>query len=350
MAEEKTYDMRPSPLATTGVYYPLRFRIGPPSKTRARGVAALLLGQYAGRYLTFEQWRKAGDLTVTWKDDTGQDRRSRPFKFEWLASHVRDREQFLPEEFELPPLASGWLDASIEVKQPFHAPATDGSNDALTFMFPPPLSSSFPVQPKLDREGRAFSSLQLMLLQSWLDLRNRLVEQSHLLFEGYDWLRDLFLYVSTVVSTVDNTLHQIYYRAKYEAVTEGWTFNEATLGLPYARRLKDKLRWVGQLTGQPLDDCRDLVDAFVKIKDVRNHLIHFDPPILAFTIEDISQWLNATESVAQLLVAIRRRVRQPIPAPLFRLLLARPVDWYPFDAGKRRTTQSADVGYASSRW
>src|SRR5207249_3881469 len=102
---------------------------------------------------------------------------------------------------------------------------------------------------------------------------------------------------------------------------EGWKFDEAALGLPYARRLKDKLRWIGQLTGHPLDDCRNEVERFVQIKDVRNHLIHFDPPILAFTIEDIADWLNATESVAKLLVAIRLRIKQPVCAPLIRLLL-----------------------------
>jgi len=350
MADEITYDMSRSSLAVTGVYYPLRFRIGPPSKTRARFVASLILGRYIGQSLTYEQWRKAGELTVRWKDDHGADRQSRPFKFEWLVSNLRDREQFVPDELGLPPLQSGWLDASIEVKQPFHAPATDGRNEALTFMYPPPLSSSFPIQPKLDREGRAFSSLQLMLLQSWFDLRTRLVEQSNLLFDGYDWLRDLFMYITTIVSAVDNTLHQLYYRAKYESAAEGWTFDEAALGLPYARRLRDKLRWIGQLTGHPLDDCREEVERFVQIKDVRNHLIHFDPPILAFTIEDIAGWLNATESVARLLAAVRTRLRQPVSAPLIKLLLTRPVDWYPSDAGKRRIPQGTQVGYASSRW
>jgi len=348
--DETTYDMQPSSLATTGPYYPLRFRIGPATKTHCRAIAALIIGEYVGRNLTFEQWRNAGELTVTWTDDEKKPRHSRPFRFEWLADHLRANEQFSPDEFSLPPIPSSWLDASLEVKVPFHAPATGGRNEALTFQFPPPLSSVFPVQPKLDREGRAFSSLQVMLLQSWFDLRTRLVEHSNLLFEDYDWLRDLFAYVSTIVSVVDNTLHQLYYRAKYEAAAEGWKFDEATLGFPYARRLKDKLRWVGQLTGHPLDDCQKEVERFIQIKSVRNHLTHFDPPILAFTIEDIADWLNATRSIAKLLVGIRLRIKQPVCAPLIRLLLARPVDWYPFDAGKRRIPQSAEVGYASSRW
>lgn len=250
----------------------------------------------------------------------------------------------------LPAVRADWLDTSIEIKQPFHAPANERNDDSLTFMLASPLGDKFPIHPKIDREGRAFSSLQNMLLQSWLDLRTRLVEQSHQFFEGYDWLRDLFMYLNTVVSSVDNTLHQIYYRAKYHDSNVGWTFDEQRLGPATARRLKDKLSWVGQITGQPLDNCKSEVAALVQLKDVRKHIAHFDPPALAFTIEDVAQWLNASFGVAKLLWAIRMRVAQPLSLPLIALLLAREVDWYPRDAGMHRVPQRPDTGYASSCW
>ncbi len=348
MSDEITYDMQPSPLAARGIYTPLRFRIGPPTKDRARYVAALILGRYRGEFLPYTQWRAAGELVVTWKNGEDQTIRSKPFRFEWLVEHLRNDERFVPETFNLPPVQAEWLDSSIEVKMPFHAPATNGNAQALTLVVPPAVSDSFPVQPKLDREGRALSSVQLMLLQSWFDLRVRLVTESHLLFDGYDWLRDLFMYASTIVSVVDNTLHHLYYRAQYEAAAEGWRFDEAELGHRRGRRLKDKLHWVGQITGRPLDDCRDTIDTFIRIKDIRNHLVHFDPPMLAFTIEDVAEWLNATEQVARLLVSIRTRINQPLCDPLIRLLLVRPVEWYPWDPGKRRVPQGPGVGYASS--
>lgn len=295
MSDEITYDMQPSPLAAGDEYTPLRFSIAPPSKDRGRYVAALILGRYRGEYLPYTQWRAAKELLVTWKDDKEQTTRSKPFRFEWLVEHLRNEERFVPEAFNLPPLQAGWLDSSIEVKMPFHAPATAGTPQALTFVLPPAVSASFPIQPKLDREGRAMSSVQLMLLQSWFDLRVRLVTESRHLFAGYDWLRDLFMYMSTIVSVVDNTLHHLYYRAQFESTAEGWRFDEGELGHRRGRRLKDKLRWVGQIAGLPLNDCQDEIDTFIRIKDVRNHLVHFDPPTLAFTIEDVAAWLNATE-------------------------------------------------------
>jgi len=216
--------------------------------------------------------------------------------------------------------------------------------------FPTALSASFPISPKLDREGRAFSSLQLMLLQSWLELRRRLVEQSHLMFEGYEWLRDLFSYFSTIVAAVDNTLHQLYYRAKYESAVHGWQFDEQALGPPHGQRMEDKLRWVGQITGKPLEKCPVELRQFIRLKNVRNHLAHFDPPALAFTIEDVSEWLNATFHAASLLAHVRENLGEPICLPLVSLLIAKPVEWYPFDPGKRRVPQRADVGYASTCW
>jgi len=348
MSDEITYDMQPSPLAAHGSYTPLRFRIGAPVKERARYVASLILGRYHGVFLPYTQWRAAKELVVTWKNREDQTIRSRPFRFERLVENLRKEERFVPETFNLPPLHAEWLDSSIEVKMPFHAPATNRHDQALTFVCAPAVSNSFPVQPKLDREGRALSSVQLMLLQSWFDLRVRLVTESQLLFDGYDWLRDLFMYVSTIVSVVDNTLHHLYYRAQYESAVEGWRFNEAELGHRRGRRLKDKLHWVGQITGRPLHDCREEIETFMRIKDLRNHLVHFDPPMLAFTIEDVADWLNATEQIARLLASIRIRINQPLCDPLIRLLLARPVEWYPSDPGKRRVPQGPEVGYASS--
>jgi hypothetical protein len=279
----------------------------------------------------------------------GQQQKSRSFSFDDLCDHLTSDGRFSPSELNLPPVRSDWLDTSLEIKQPFHAPANGRDDDSLTFMLASPLGDKFPIQPKIDREGRAFSSLQGMLLQSWFHLRMRLVDQSHQFFEGYDWLRDLFMYLNTVVSAVDNTLHQIYYRAKYHE-TPGWTFDERRVGPPTARRLKDKLCWVGQITGKPLDDCKAEIEQFVRLKDVRNHIAHFDPPALAFTIEDVAGWLNASFGVAKLLWAIRMRIAQPLSLPLIALLLAREIDWYPWDAGMRRVPQRPDTGYASSCW
>ncbi|MEA2236240.1 MAG: hypothetical protein QOC81_964, partial [Thermoanaerobaculia bacterium] len=254
MSDELTYDMTCSPLATRGVYHPLRFRIGPPDKARVRATASMILESYYKDPMTFTRWRAAEWLVFRWKrDDAWQI--SRPFRWQSICDYLAEHQQFAPSHFNFPDLLSSWLDSSVAAAPQFHAPANEKLDEALTFVFPTALSESFPIRPQHDREGRAFSSLQLMLLQSWLELRTRLVDQSHLMFDGHEWLRDLFAYFSTIVAAVDNTLHQVYYRAKYEAARHGWKFDAEALGPTHGQSMQKKLRWIGQITSRPLEKC-----------------------------------------------------------------------------------------------
>lgn len=344
---ELTYEMTSSPLATRGVYYPLRFSIGPPANDRVRATAAEILAAYYGERQSFTRWRAAGWLVFRWQQNQIS-QISRPFRFESICASLSDHSAFSTARFNLPALVSAWLDASVAIAPKFHAPANERPDEALTFQVPTAISDEFPIRPQLDREGIALSSLQLMLLNSWLELRTKLVEASHRMFDDRnDWLRDLFAYFSTVVAAVDNTLHQIYYRAKYEAPRHGWSFDENKLGSTHGRRMQDKLHWIGQITGRPLN-CPSAVRDFMRIKAVRNHLAHFDPPALAFSIEDVAEWLNASHGVARMLAEIRNIVGQPVCTPLVALLVAKSVDWYAWDPGRRRVPQGEHVGYASS--
>lgn len=298
---------------------------------------------------SFTRWREAGKLVFRWERD-GNRRITRPFSWVSICEHLEARGALNVESFGFPPLLSPWMDSSVSIGPKFQAPATDGSDEALTIQVPSAISEQFPVKPQLDREGRALSSLQLLLLGSWERLRTRLIEQSDEMFAGDTWLLDFFSYLSTIVATVDNTLHQIYYRAKHEAHHHGWTFDAAKLGLPHARRIKDKLAWVGQISGKPLDMAGHPVRQFLRIKDVRNHVAHFDPPVLAFTIEDAASWLNASTDIAMMLAEIRRNLGEPLCVPLVALMVAKDVDWYAHDAGRKRVSQTDAVGYASSCW
>jgi len=273
------------------------------------------------------------------------------FSFDELSTHLRNERTFQPSAFALGPLLSRWLDGSVEIALRFQAPALERADTALTFYLPTSFSDSFPIHAQLDREGRAFSSMQLVLLKSLSDVRKKLVATSEQLFDGEEWLRDLFNYLNTAIAVVDNTLHQIYYRAKYEIARHpGWRFDEAVLGLPHVRRMQDKLAWVGQITGKPLDNCAAQKSAFLRLKDVRNHLNHFDPPVLAFSIEDVAEWLNACGSIAKILFEIRKRVGEPLCVPLIELMLGQSVRWIPFDPGKRRVPQRSSVAYGSTCW
>lgn len=345
---ELTYDTRSTPLAATGTYRPLRYRIGPPATERVRWTAARVLASYYGCNLSFTRWRSAGWLVFGWSNSKSVKQITLPFRFEAICEHLKERRSFDVTAFNFPVLISGWLDASTVITPKFHAPANEDPAEALTFQVPTAISEAFPIRPQLDREGVAFSSLQLMLLRSWLELRDATVDHSERMFEDRnDWLRDLFGYFSTITAAVDNTLHQLYYRAKYESDQHGWRFNERALGATHGRRMRDKLKWIGQITGQPLR-CTRAIQRFHQLRQVRNHLAHFDPPALAFTIEDVAEWLNASADVAELLAEIRAHLKEPLCVPLVELLLAREVEWYPWDPGKRRVPQRPDVGYSSS--
>jgi hypothetical protein len=274
MIDDLTYDMTPSALATRGIYQPLRFRIGPPDKAKVRATASMILESYYRKSMSFTQWRDTGPLVFGWRlGDTQQ--LTKPFTWQSICDYIAENHHFATSAFNFPDLLSSWLDASITAAPKFHAPANEKHDEALTVMVPTAISDSFPIRAQLDREGRAFSSLQLMLLQSWLDLRIRLVEQSQLMFESDEWFRDLFSYFTTIFAAVDNTLHQVYYRAKYESAKHNWKFDADALGPTHGQRIRDKLRWIGLISGRPIENCPGEVRQFIRLKNVRNHLAHF---------------------------------------------------------------------------
>jgi hypothetical protein len=209
-----------------------------------------------------------------------------------------------------------------------------------------PLGPAFPLRPCLDREGRIFASLHDLLLNRLQVLRSRLVEASAN-FQQDDWFHDLRGYIADCVSLVDVTLHQLYFKAQYDPLP-GWKFDAAVLGDRYGRRLFDKLRWVGQITGRPLDDAGRERATLATTKALRNHMSHFDPPCLCFTLEDAAQWLNNVHDIATLIWKIRTRAGSPLNSRLTALLLAPKVAFVPLDPSLQRAPQSEGVGYASS--
>ncbi|NOU28836.1 MAG: hypothetical protein HOO96_13100 [Polyangiaceae bacterium] len=235
---------------------------------------------------------------------------------------------------------------AVHISPRFHAPAEDGS--ALTFQVPTSLGPNFPLVPRIDREGQAFSSFQLMLQNSILSLRTALVTHSYA-FESVDWFQNLRSYVSECVSLIDVTLHQLYFRAEY-APSPDWVFDPEKLGARHGRRLNDKMKWIYQITGQPFH-AEEEMKAFQVIRELRNHLQHFDPPCLSFTLEhDVVQWLNAMPLIAQLSWKIRQAIGSPLSGPLIRMLLAPAVEFAAEDPRRPRVAPAAGIGYASTRW
>lgn len=113
--------------------------------------------------------------------------------------------------------------------------------------------------------------------------------------------------------------------------------------------MADKLGWIYQITGNPLHLTAEERASFGRLKDLRNHLNHFDPPCFCYTVEDVATWLNDIRAFAQISWKIRLAVGSPLSAPLIAMLLFREIVFVPMGPGKR-LPQPRDVGYGSTSW
>lgn len=328
----------------------LQFKKPKPRRRILRDIAVDLLNFYFHESLTRSRWLKQRPLRcgcfVISKDNNGNDVRkdwqSKPVS---VASFEDQLEQgrFDHTRFNINAPRCEWLDASVDVAPGFHVVGSDGT--AVRVRMPTTLGSAFPLVPTLDREGHAFNSFQLLLLKRLLDLRERVTQNSEN-FMGLDWFQELRSLISDAVSLIDTTLHQLYHKAKYDPL-DGWTFDENRLGSRFGRRLTDKLCWVYRITGKHLNAPIG-TKAFLRVKALRNHLQHFDPPCFCYTLEDVASWLNSVRDVADLNWKIRKAIGSPLCEPLIELLLAPDVIFVPRDLSLPRIPQPDDVGYGST--
>ncbi|MCE9555330.1 MAG: hypothetical protein K8T91_18425 [Planctomycetes bacterium] len=227
------------------------------------------------------QLLKGGRMHVTWSSTQKIENRSKDFgitDLEWAIGTVGAKYNV---ELNLPDLLCDWLDVSIPM-------AINSPPGAMIIQGETTLGEKFPLRPKLDREGFLSDSMQMSLLSSISELRRSLVEDSHD-FSSTRWIGKLRLLFFESVSLIENTLHQLYFRAKY-APRPGWRFDQAGLGPRHGQRIMNKLQWVGLITGRSIVDQKP-VNAFRRVKDLRNHLAHLDPPVFCATMEDVAGWL-----------------------------------------------------------
>lgn len=325
--------------------------VGPDQET-VREIAVALMNQYfnANPTLGRKRWLKQPTTTVRhWSESKGVKTwyTSKPVDIKIITRNIGQSRSFDYKALELYDPHCQWLDSSVAMGIDFHATATDVTKDeALTFTVPTTLGTTFPLVPTLDREGQIYNSFQLLIQHRILSLRKSIVE-NQASFRGEQWFQDLRSFVTECVSLIDVTLHQIYFKAQYSPLA-GWNFDPAALGPRHGRNIKDKLSWVFQITGKPLH-ARDELRAFFEIKDIRNHLQHFDPPCFCYTLEDVAAWINIVPPLARLCWKIRECVGSPLSVPLIEMLLVPTVRFVP-EQGRRRVRQPATVGYNSTRW
>lgn len=322
-------------------------------RATVRELSLQLANYYLKRNLSRSGWKRAPRRQCVWetpiKKPTGvvefERRESRPLNLFDLERHLSSG-AFAPETLGLPAPMCFWLDSSIEMSPHFHAAATDGSH-ALTFFTEPTLGKDFPIVPALDREGAVFTSFQTILLRRIHRLRQDLTERSS--NPGAEpWFQDFRTVVSECVSLIDNTLHQLYLKAEFDC-PPGWTFDKNLLEERHGRRMSDKLRWVRQITGRDLN-AQDAIRAFDRLRELRNHLQHFDPPSFAFTFEEAASWLNDILAAARLAWRIRICADALPSLPLISLMLQRRVRFQPIHPAQGRIRPPPWSGYGSTRW
>jgi hypothetical protein len=329
-------------------HYFLRYREVAPTTSEVSAVAAYVLGKYFKRKLSVSKLRKLDTMDGAWTDAQGGSHQFN-FGFADLVSHVRQRRDLDTVLFHLPPLLCEWLDIVTMFGKP-DAPILRSDGKAFaTFVLTTPFGPAFPFSPTIDREGAAYPSLQGPLLAGVARSHRNVVDASDRA-TAWDLIDALRALLNDCVSLVDVTLHQLYFLAQYRGHDFGWRFDPDALGPRHGQRLKDKLNWIAKITGRPLDDARDEVASFTVLKDLRNHLTHFDPPCFAYSMEDIAGWLNRVSAVGSLLWKIREKMGAQLTSSLIGIILLPPVDFVPTHPDMPRIPQPRDVGYGSTRW
>lgn len=314
-----------------------------------REIAVQLMNQYCGEQFSRTRWLKQPDRIVNCFSENAKGERrewqSRPINLRKFEHHLDENARFDWQEFGLIDPRCQWLDAVVGLAPRF--PFVDASGGTVKLQSPPPLGADFPLKPALDREGHLINSMQMPLQKQILESRKQLVATSQD-FDSMDWFQKLRNCISDCVSLIDVTLHQLYLKAQYDPLP-GWSFDAEKLGERHGQRLKDKIKWVHKIAGEHLGAHREM-PAFLAIKDVRNHLQHFDPPCFCYTLEDVVCWLNDIDHIANLAWKMRKAIGSPLSGPLIELLLMEKVEFVPSDPSKPRTQQPPDVGYRSSTW
>lgn len=324
----------------------LRYSSEHASLKQARKIVTAWLSYGSGAPASSSKLRKAESILVNWTDKEGVPRTTR-CRFDDIVDHVVQSCDFDLEALGFPPFGS------LTRREDFHyshniPPITDHTG-AFQVRCVGSLGEEFPLVPTLDREGMIFTSVEGVLYGSVLELRARLVEQSAgMILEGPTWFNALRMLINDVVAAVDITLNHMYLLAKHSPKS-GWRFVPARLGERHGRRMEDKLRWVEAITTRQLNAVEPRA-AFNELRELRNHLNHFDPPCLAYSVEDAARWLNLVPRVGELLWEIRKCMEEPLARDLVRWLLQRPVTVQPRDPSRPRPTQLATAGYASTRW
>lgn len=322
-----------------------------PRKGSISEAASLLTNHYLPSKKSINKWKKENELyELTYKDNNGKIKKSAPINYLQISKHLRELGHFSTQAFNLPISECFWLDNSINIKINWHKFDETGP-EGLAVMDVTPQAhygNNYPIKPKLVREGHSYSTLQSQLLIRIQELRTKLIEESDQALED-SWFFDLRTLINDTVSIVEITLNQIYIKAEYDPLSN-WVFDKTKLGERHGRRFEDKLGWIYKICGNHLN-AEKYLPSCNNLRELRNHMMHFDPPSLLVTIEEANTWLNQIIDVGYLLIKIRQAIGVEISGHLINFILQKEAIFNPEAHFKERLPIGiGNSDYASSTW
>ena len=317
----------------------LEFSKAKPLKTKVANSAAHILNSYTHGYqnwLSPNQYRKLDKIVMSAGNSPFG--KSLEFRFDDLVSHIQLSRDFNSSCFGLPAQNSFWLDSSpsISLEGPLRVVESREPLKLLSV----PLGKDFKIQPVIDRAGVAFATCQPLLQENILTSFNRLVMNSNEALElgKGDWFHNLRMMITDCVSLVDISLHQLYYKAR---------FDPTKVSKKDGMRIREKFCWVYQITGMKLDDVAGERKSFNLLKSIRNHLNHFDPPYFAFLLQEVADWMNRVSDIGTLLWKIRERMQEPVNRELVRMIALPIVEFNPKFEEPQLNLKTELVGWKS---
>ena len=328
------------------IYKPLRYSTTPPVVPVVDMILKHILNNLCNKNNSKTAWKnmKRFELKVT----NNKNGNTEIFFLEYneMLKHLLQYRKFQRSVMEFPKFRCNWLDGkSIYIN--FYMPDKE-SEKSLALQWDPSLGEKFPLKPKIDREGATFSSMQGVLQSDLIRNWYYLVDHSEDSLKNESaWLSTFMSCLNTCISLVEITLIQLYYKAKYDSEVMEWEFDEVKLGSTICRKLTDKFKWIGRITGRPLDNAELEMKSFIKLKNLRNHLNHFDPPMFAYTIEDIAEWLSMVSDIGKLIIKIRNKMGANLSDEIVEIALFPKIEFIPHHPEIHRYKQRPDSGYGS---
>lgn len=304
-----------------------------------------ILNIYLKKDLSITKLRMMKEFTIniTQQEKTWP---SKNISFDIIENYLTENNSFDYKVFDLFEFKCEWLDGNIDISTPQHLVASDNKSPILCL--PLPYGSNFPIEPKLDREGWIFNSLQTKLTERISDLHNKLISNSNK-YDEAEWLFTFLELVSHCVSLVDILLNQLYIKAEYDPKKD-WIFDKSILGERHNRRFKDKLHWVKNITGNILDNIEKELKSFIVLKNLRNHTQHFDPPCFGFSLEEMAKWLNMIPDIGLLVYKIRKKISSTLNQSLIKIILLPEVEFNGIVLFNRERLPHIHIGYETTTW